>query len=173
MPTYNGTISWKVRDTKGLERVFYQHAEMTIVAAADFESAVQAITAALDAPLSGRIVDCWATIKINVSGQVKASPEPGSFVGDGATISFKDSEDNSNPIWIPTIDEDKYLPKGILNTDDVEIAALLTRFFPGENVVNTTNIDFTDEDNRKFEVVSPSQKVIKAIRTTRKFRGGG
>ncbi len=171
MPTYRAQVTFRVRDEKGQERNVTSHAELTYTSAADLEALIQDMVSDFDAPLGGRTVGAFITIEINVSGQVKASPQPGSFVGDGATISFMDSEGNANPVHFPTMASSKYTG-GVLNTADSEVDALIDLWLPSNNVSGSASLDMTDEDNRKYqEVVSGTQKVIKGFRSTRKFRG--
>lgn len=171
MPTYKAQLTWRVRDEKANERNVTNSCELTYTSAADLEALIQDMTSTFDAPLTGRTVGAFITIEVNVSSSVKAAPQSGSFVGDGATISFMDSEGNANPIHFPTMAASKY-SGGALNTADSEVDALIDLFLPTNNVNGTASLDMTDEDNRKFaEVVSGSQKVFKGWRSTRKYRG--
>lgn len=166
MPTYNSRLTWKVRDETGVERSFNTHAEMTVDTFADMEAALDAITTVLDAPITGRIVDCEVTLLGMAGGTIKSAPQAGSNIADGATISFRDSAGNANPFWLPTVDASKYDGR-VLDLDDTEISAVVARFFPGANVSGTANIDFTDEDNRKYVSVPP-KAAIKGFRSSRK-----
>lgn len=171
MPTYRGLVSFRVRDETGEERNITSHAEVTVTSIADLELLMESMAENIDAPLLGRVIDSEITLSMGVGAGVKAAPQAGSFVGDGATISFQDSEGNSNPIFFPTMAASKYVGRGTLNVDDAEVEQLITHF-TGNNTQGTASLDFTDEDNRKFEEVVPGQQsVVRAFRTVRKYRG--
>lgn len=167
MPTYKGRITWRVRDENAGERTFHTHAEVTYTDPAELETALDAITTAFDAPLLGRIVGCELTFLDMLGGTIKASPQAGSNIGDGATISFRDSESNHNPYFFPTMAGSKYQGR-VLKLDDAEVAAMIQRFLPGNNVSGGASIDFTDEDNRKYVTVPP-YAAVKGFRTSRKL----
>lgn len=173
MPTYRGLVSFRVRDETGDERNITSKAEITVTSIADLETLLENMAQTIDAPLLGRVIESSVTLDMGVGAGVKPSPQAGSFVGDGATISFQDSEGNGNPVFFPTMAASKYVGRGALNTDDAEVAALIA-LFTETNTNGTANLDFTDDDNRKYEQVVPGQQaVIKAFRTTRKYRGKG
>mgnify|MGYP000697334024 CR=1 FL=1 len=161
MATYNAVVSLRVRDENGGERAITLHEEITVTTADDLDTAVNLLVAAVDQPLQGRIVNCDVTLNIDVSGSVKASPQAGSYVRSGATISMRDSSGNSNPIYFPTMAPTKFIGEVLDDTDpgvDALITALDTPVVSG-----SASLTAQDEDHRKF-----TGGYRKGFRTTRK-----
>lgn len=171
MPTYNASVSFRVRDAEGVERNITTNAEVTVTTIADLEALMESMSEVIDAPLTGRVVDSTVTLSMGVGGNVKSAPEPLSFVGSGGSISFVDTNGGSNPYFFPTLARSKFVGD-VLNHQDAEIVALTALWIAGTNSNATASIDFQDDDRRKFAEFSASQNAKKGVYVTRKYRGG-
>lgn len=161
MATFQSLLSLKVRDENAGERSIPLHCELTFTDADDMNLVINDVVALIDPPLGGRIVEATLYLGIDVSSQVKASPQAGSYERSGATISMIDSGGKRNPVFFPTMAASKFSGKQ-LNDADAEVAALITAL--DAPVVNgTATFTAQDEDGRKF-----TGGYARGFRTTRK-----
>lgn len=170
MPTYNAQVSFRVRDTKGRERNLTQNAEVTFTTVAELETLMETMSEVLDAPLLGRVINSSVTLQMGVGANVKSAPEDDSFIANGGSVSFIDTNGGSNPIFIPTLAPSKF-SSDVLDQTDAEVQALLNLWIAGQNVNGGASIDLQDDDRRKFALFSASQIAKKGVFVTRKFRG--
>lgn len=169
MPTFDANIGFLIRDERGKEKWLTLNAEVTYTDAADLQNLVHVIAEDFDAPISGRIIDTKMDLRLGVSAGVKPAPQAGSSVYEGARIGLKDSEDNIQGVYIPSLTSvSRYIDGETLNLTDAEVAALVTRLLIGNNVQGTASIDFRDDDNRKFEPFDANNDAKYGTYVTRK-----
>lgn len=170
MPTYNAQVSFRVRDEAGVERNLTQNAEITFTTISELETLMETMAEKLDAPLLGRVVNSTVTIETGVNANVKASPQPGSFVGQGGSVSFVDTNGGANPIFIPTLARSKFI-NDVLDQTDAEVNAALNLWITGNNVNGGASVDLQDDDRRKFQSFALGKPAKKGVFVTRKYRG--
>ncbi|MCL4880497.1 MAG: hypothetical protein KJ064_27845 [Anaerolineae bacterium] len=171
MPTYNAQVSFRIRDTAGVERNLTQNAEITFTTVAELETLMETMAEKLDAPLLGRVVNSTVTIETGVNANVKPAPADDSFVGSGGSVSFIDTNGGANPIFIPTLARSKFI-NDVLDQSDSEVQTMLNMWIAGNNVNGGASVDFQDDDRRKFTQFATGKPAKKGVFVTRKYRGG-
>lgn len=171
MPTYNAQVTFRIRDEDGRERNLTQNAEVTFTTVSELETLMETLSEVLDAPLLGRVINSEVKLQMGVGAGVKSAPQAGSFVANGGSVSFVDTNGGKNPIFIPTLAPSKF-SSDVLDQSDAEVEAMLNLWIAGQNVNGGASIDFQDDDRRKFALFAPGQIAKKGVYVTRKFRGG-
>lgn len=162
MPTYSGLIGFQVRDERGKETWITNDAEITFTDVADLQNAVFAVMDAIDAPLSGRLIDSKVELHFGASAGVKSAPQAGSSVREGALIGFQDTTGDINGLYFPTLTSlARYSPDEsgelrILKLDDSEVEDLLAVFMAGANISGSASFDFRNTKDRKYQPYSGS-----------------
>jgi hypothetical protein len=87
--------------------------------------------------ITGRIIDASICLTVDLSGAtIRAAPDPGSDVEEGAMFSFGTVVDSATSIRLPTFDEANLVAgTKLVNQTDTEVSAFVNRMKDGLTVI--------------------------------------